>query len=149
MTLEDTIEEAVTTLGLGDCVRRLSESEADSAIRSVARQFVEDSRRLWWWESIRPDVESVSYQAGNDGYKLIAQVCPDELCWFVATDDQADGWSVYEARPSNVVSILGECNAFEYFIASREVKWVVFENHHDVLVGAGIEVTEAISALKR
>lgn len=149
MTLEDIIEAAINTLGLTESVRRLSDTEADSAIHAVSGEFIKDASSLWWWESIRPDRESVAYQSGGNGYQLIAQVCPDEPCWFVATDDRADGWSVYEARPSQVVSVLGECHAFEYFLASPELRWVVFENHHDVLVGVGAEVTEAISLLSR
>ncbi len=147
MDIEDAVDDAISSLGLTGSVRRLSDAEVKVALSATAREFVEIPTSVWWWQSLVPDKPCMTYQAAGSGFQVIPRVCPDESTWLVVTDDRETGWSVYEASPTDIASILGECRAFEYFVASKSARWIVFENHHDMIIGMGDEVTGPIARL--
>lgn len=141
------VDEAVSNLGLRGLVEKLDSVASKTVIESTAEAFVDDRKKIWWWESIRTDVQSASIQATN-GYTRLAEVCPSGVCYLVVTDDLEDTyWTVYSLETKLLKPLIGDCHAFEYFVVSPRFEWVVFENHHDILIGAGQTVPNRIKSL--
>ncbi len=147
MNADDAVREAIASLDLIDEARETSRDEVQPILSRIAREFVNDSRSVWWWQSLVDDKPSAEVDAQGAGHQFIPELCPDEICWFVVTDDQGSNWSVFEAKPSTISAILSNCHFFEYFVASRDLDWIVFENHHDLIIGMGDSVVDRITRL--
>jgi hypothetical protein len=94
---------------------------------------------LWWWEALR---EPVAHLEVEDPVSTLGHlVDPNEEIWFVAEADSPSkklgNYWLYESRIAPVCAVLSECPAFEYYIVSRKMDWLLCENHHSVLIGSG------------
>lgn len=147
--MSDVTEEvaaAISQLGLGERVQRLPDREAARVNAELLNVFVAGGERRWWWEVFREPVASKAFP-DDKGFARIAELVPDraERCWFVVEDTDADSYPVYEATPEDVVSIIGACFAFEYYLAPKSKRWLICENHHGCIIGVGKDVVGAIN----
>lgn len=143
----DEIGMAIARLSLSERVRRLPEEHAARITAELLSSFVVGGDRRWWWEAFREPSASKAFP--NDmGFEHIVELVPNrsEKCWFVVEDTHADSYPVYEATPEDVASIVGECFAFEYYIAPKSKRWLICENHHGRIIGVGEEIVRAIGA---
>lgn len=144
---ESAVDEAISNLGFRELVEKLDTAASRTIIEKTAEVLIEDRKKIWWWDSIRPDVLSAHKQIA-DGYSRLADVCPEETCYLVVTDDLEDSyWAVYSLETRLLKQLIGDCHAFEYLVVSPDFDWVVFENHHDMLIGAGQAVADRIKSL--
>jgi hypothetical protein len=142
----DEVGRAIERLSLGERVHRLSEEAAARITSELLISFVVGGDRRWWWESFREPSASKAFPDGR-GFERIVDLVPNraERCWFVVEDVNSDSYPVYDATPEDVASIVGECFAFEYYIAPKSRHWLICENHHGRIIGVGEEVSRAIS----
>jgi hypothetical protein len=70
---------------------------------------------------------------------------PDELVWFIAEDFVEPEFSAWEATPRDIQAVLGECYSFEYYLIQQQFRWLLCENHHDVLIAVGKEMEERLN----
>lgn len=140
----DEIDRAIESLQLKGKVARLSRAEAEEVNRAVLARFAGGKDRRWWWEAF-PQSESVSFDDGL-GYQRVPLLVPNagERCWFIVESQERGPYPVYEASPEEAVGIIGECFGFEYYIAPKDLSWLVCENHHGRVVGCGASVEDAI-----
>ena len=129
------VVEAVDTLSLAERVRSIGESEASDVLRRVTGAFLERPDVLFWWSHLK--VPSEQWHTEN-GYKLLPQLAadPDGDCWLI-TGLEDDDKGVFHCTPALVAAIIGECPGFEYALVDRALKWMVIENHHDILIAVG------------
>ena len=142
----DEVEMAIGRLALGERVQRLPVEDAARITAELLASFVVGGDRRWWWEAFREPIASKAF-SDDMGFKYIVDLVPNraEKCWFVVEDADSDSYPVYDATPEEVASIVGECFAFEYYIAPKSKHWLICENHHGRIIGVGEEVTRAIN----
>lgn len=69
----------------------------------------------------------------------------DEKVWFLAQDTYKV-W-LYEGFISNIVNVIKECYAFEYYFVSKKYILLLCENHHGCLTGVGSEIIDRMKKL--
>lgn len=138
------VKKAITLLGLAKDVSLLKDDGA-SLYNSLVMHFVDGGDRRWWWEAFSYPSESLIYDDCK-GFEHLNKFVPDpkEVVWFVVEDDQLPYYPIFEASTENVMKIIGECFAFEYYLVSRDKSWLLCENHHNRIIGVGKQVVSAI-----
>jgi hypothetical protein len=140
---EELLDELRVLLTSMDCLRKLSDSEAVAAIDEVARRFVDKEESVWWWQSLKCDSVTLPYR-DSDGLVLLGELVPAEsTIRLVVTDDQPRPWPVFEGEAPKFWDLFRELRFFEYFIASEDSQWVVFDTHHNALVVTGAILDKA------
>lgn len=143
----DEVDRAVEFLQLTRNVNRLPCAEAENINRQVLARFAPGNHSRWWWESFR-ESQSAVFDDGL-GYQRIPMLVPDvsERCWFIVESDASNSYPVYDASPEDIISILGECFCFEYYIVAKDLSWLVCENHHGAVIGCGHTVGDRMKAM--
>jgi hypothetical protein len=145
----DQIKEAVITLGLGEeHFQVLEGNEMRAVYESALSRFVTGKNPQWWWEHFTQGI-SMQFLDG-DGWRHISRIAPnpDEEVWFIAEDWVSPNYSVWSAKVREVEEVIGECSPFEFYIVSHDFRWLICENHHDVVFAVGIEVEERLRRFK-
>jgi hypothetical protein len=143
-TVKDEIQRAIQRLGLNDSdIRLLPDEVGRPVFNAVVLHFVASGNRRWWWEDFRFPSTSIRF-SDQKGFERIGEVVPNkrEKVWFIAEDDQMPFYPVYEATPEAIQAVIGECYGFEYYLVAQDLRWLICENHHDVLIAIGAEVEE-------
>jgi hypothetical protein len=129
------VAEAVETLSLIGSVRSVGDPERSEVLRRVTDAFLERSDVLFWWSHLKLPIET--WQTEN-GYKHLQELVPhpENDTWLITglTDDDK---GLFECKPAIASAIIGECPGFEYALVDRAFKWMVIENHHDILIAVG------------
>jgi hypothetical protein len=137
MSTSTQINAAVKALGLPLCAcRPLLEAEAKAIYGQALHHFVAGGDRRWWWEAF---IGVCVSRKCADGWQRLAELTPDpnSLVWFVVEDVESPFCPVYEATPWAIEKIIGECSAFEYYLVAKDMRWLLCENHHNILIGVG------------
>jgi hypothetical protein len=134
---EELLDELRVHLTSVDGLRELSDSEALEIVDEVAHRFVDKKESVWWWQSLKCDWVTLPY-ADCDGRMLLYELLAAEsTIRLVVTDDEPRPWPVFEGVAQKFLELFRELRFFEYFIASYDCQWVVFDTHHNALVAAG------------
>lgn len=97
----------------------------------------------WWWEHLKGP--TTSRTVGDALAVLDGTLPPDASVWLLVEDYPADGsqkrigrhW-VLEADVRSALRVLTDVHYVEYYLVDRKCEWLVCENHHGVLVAAGV-----------
>ena len=130
------VKEAVNALGLPGRVRHVSdEHESAQIVNSVKGTFVSPHSGPFWWEHLQ---RSAVTRHTDRGYQWLPQIAPtpDIDCWLITGLDM-ETTEVFRCTPADAATILGECPPFEYALVDLRCRWMVIENHHDVLIAVG------------
>jgi hypothetical protein len=139
---------AVETLSLSVRVRRLDGAERANVLRRVGDAFLERRDARFWWEHLKAPTAS---WATKHGYSRLAEIAPDpgRPCWLITgLEDSEDDIGIFECTPAIASALIGECPGFEYALVDPALRWIVIENHHDVLIAGG-EAGVRLSRLRR
>jgi hypothetical protein len=103
---------------------------------------------LWWWEALQ---EPVASREAEDPLVFLKEIVDrDEDIWFVveanSRSKKLGNFWLYESRIDPVCAVLAECPAFEYYILSRRMDWLLCENHHNLLIGSGEVIVRKLLA---
>jgi hypothetical protein len=101
----------------------------------------------WMWENRISD-RFDHYSKNTSGFEAIREVLPaamdhDESVWFFIEDSfrlKTKFWG-YSGDIHSLLLLLGELPGCDYYIVSKKLRWVVGENHSDVLFAYG-EIAE-------
>lgn len=61
-------------------------------------------------------------------------------------DDKLPTYPILDATPDEIMKIIGECFAFEYYLVPKSKGWLICENHHGRVIGVGTEVIRKMPA---
>ena len=131
------VVEAIDTLSLGGQVRRIDEPERSSILARVTDAFLERPEVTFWASSLK--VPSRGWHTEH-GYTYLPQLAPDPrcACWLITgLTDANDDMGVFECTPGTASALIGECPGFEYAVVDPALKWMVIEDHHDILIAMG------------
>jgi hypothetical protein len=142
MSIREEIQAAVGRLDLApDSFAEVPDEDARRLFDAFLSRFTGGVDARWWWEHFSLPASTVRFPDGA-GFTRISQLVPDanQKVWFVAEDDELPFYPVYEATPAAVERVIGECYAFEYYLISKDLDWLLGENHHDTMFAIGEEV---------
>lgn len=145
--------EAARELGLGaESFRQVGAAQWEALLRRVFERFstTSDTGVTWLWSHLKE--QGVSVKTDN-GLRDISALCPaNGNVWLLVED--WDGTKVhghywcFEGAYAAAVAVLSHCHAMEYYIIDRELRWMIVENHHDVLIGIGEPAESFLLSLK-
>ena len=117
--------------------RELTHKEAETVYLAALRKFVPTGTPIWWWEHFTK--YSSLHFLDDDGSKFIARLVstPNTRVWFIVGEDDDSNYPVFGATVTAVQSVVENCFAFEYYIISKELDWLLCENHHGVMFAVG------------
>jgi hypothetical protein len=144
-TNADEIRSATQSLGFTPArFRILAPKEAAQVYQSALRHFVPTGQPRWWWEHFRACMR-IDFSS-RDGWKHLSEFVPDpdERVWFIAEDIAPTEYSVWEATTRDVQDVIGECSGFEFYLVQHQFRWLLCENHHNVVIGVGREVEDRL-----
>lgn len=145
--ITEEIENAINLLKLSTSVKRVDASDEEELFYDLLNTFVEGGDRRWWWEAFKAPSD---FFCPESGYEELTSLVPDrnEKVWFVVEDDQLPNYPIYEASTEQIVKIIGECFAYEYYLVPKDKRWLLCETHHKSIVGVGKEVLHKIEKAK-
>ena len=132
-----------------DWVRKVSEGdkrieiwhdvEAQDLVGQVKGKFVmEGASSRWWWESLRGEYEAVQYRDFAHWLELMqARIAEQPAVRLIVTDNQIEPTGVVSGPPEAILHVLGETPLFEYALTDPALRWLILDNHHDVLITVG------------
>lgn len=136
-TLRDEITETIKSeeiLGI-DFVRM---NQWQWVVNRLAEKFLvkgkQSLKRIWLWDSIKEPMSS--YQPDNILEDLKLLLDADDQYWFIASHEDGKYW-VLKGTGDAIVELLSKSRLFEYYIAEKNLNWLICENHHGVLVLKG------------
>lgn len=104
----------------------------------------------WWWEHFRDELPQAS-RCWRDGiaFERITKIVPDadEQVWFIPEEDRTP-YPVYLTSPKVIQKVIGNACGFEYYILDRKLKWLLCENHHEVMVAVGEPLASNLARLE-
>ena len=133
------IETAVKNMGLKENDIRLLPAEENRLLYgALVERFVSGGDRKWWWEAFKEEAASQVFDDGM-GFKRIPELVPDakQKLWFVVEEDQMEFYPIYETTTEVASAVIGECYGFEYYLAPKDQRWLICENHHNTIIGIG------------
>ncbi|MDX1910890.1 MAG: DUF6756 family protein [Saprospiraceae bacterium] len=133
------ISAAIDELGYTPAeIRRLEPDEQEKTYRECLLHFVRSGDRRWWWEDFKVTAFSIDHL--HQPYLHLEQYIPAATpkVWWMVEDDTETCYPIYECIPAVLKSLIGNCYSFEYYVIDPEMKWLICENHHEVLIGAGV-----------
>ena len=149
-TVKDAIKKAAQTLGLSqEEFAPVPEHESVKLYQKLRQRFCTSPEAYWWWESFREEHSSLYFENGKGFLKLI-EICPDpeEKVWFVAESSTFPSFPVYQGTVEAIQRVSGECHPFEYYLINKDYRWLVCENHHDLVFAVGSPVKERLEQLE-
>jgi hypothetical protein len=54
---------------------------------------------------------------------------------------------VFESSPAVVQRVLGNSHGFEYLVVSKDLEWLIAEDHHSCMLAVGHPVIERLKAV--
>lgn len=119
-------------------VRRLTRDAAEALERRVADRFDFPVGQPWWWEQLRPPVRSLPY-GQDDGLGLLHSSLPSgsRRSYLFLTDDKPPPWICLQGQVDALVRVLGEIRFIECFFVDDSLDWILFDTHHNALIGRG------------
>ncbi len=138
--MDDELSSAISTyLAATPETRLLKADEAELVRMEVARRFGFSVRQVWWWEHLPSPTESLAYSDGCEGLRLLSTVLPagTQRAYLFATDDDPPPWLCVSGPPHALLDLVAQLRFFEFFIVDDGMTWIVFDTHHNTLVGYG------------
>ena len=76
---------------------------------------------------------------------------PETDVWLILEDwdrakERGSFW-LFEGRYEATLRVLQNMHRIEFYIADRNMTWIVCENHHDLLIGSGEYIVNKLRAL--
>jgi hypothetical protein len=136
--VKEEISNAIQTLSLTpNDIELLDYERGHKIFERCLNKFVNSGDRRWWWEDFKD--ESFSISNLEKPFEHLEEYIPDleNHVWLMVEDDEEDYYPIYTCNPRKIGNLIGECFGFEYYIISKDLKWLLCENHHSRLIGTG------------
>jgi hypothetical protein len=119
-------------------VKVLDPDEAERLRNLVADHFCFPKDGIWWWQSAPGSSMMIPYE-GTDGLERLLGILRDigAPAYLFITDDEPAPWPCVSGHPHALVDMVREQRFFEYFVVDPEMKWIIFDTHHNSLVCYG------------
>lgn len=68
---------------------------------------------------------------------MLLKFLPDRTDLILIVTDEAPPSGAVRGTAVQLIRLLRDCYGFEFAIVPADLEWIVFDTHHNVLVGAG------------
>lgn len=127
------------------CVTELDKKEVQEIYDKINSRFIKEEKKIWWWESLSIPSTSIEY-GEHDGLSLIREIIKNNLKVLIfITDDEAPPWPAFEGKLEDILEIIKSQRFFEYFLTSKDCKWLIFDTHHNSLIVTGSLLEKAVT----
>lgn len=136
--VKEEIFEAIQTLSLAtNDIELLDEKNGHEIYAQCLDRFVKSGDRRWWWEDLKDPSFSISDH--KNPFEHLEEYIPnlENHVWLMVEDTEEAFYPIYDCHPRVIEKLIGECFGFEYYIISKDLQWLLCENHHSRLIGAG------------
>ncbi|MET1082978.1 MAG: hypothetical protein ABWY12_08025, partial [Burkholderiales bacterium] len=90
------------------------------------------------WASLAQGSERLPYADPAVGAELLrARIEGQPLVNLIVTDDEPEPLGVIAGPAEAIVDLLGKTPIFEFALTDPELRWLILDTHHNVLVLAG------------
>lgn len=146
MVDSELIDAICKTIAKVSGLSQLSDSQAVELLDALAKRNITDPAQIWWWANLTVDHETIPY-GERDGLDEVAGIVPPQTnAFMVITDDEPRPWPVFSGATSDLLAALREVRFCEYFLIGPDLKWLVFDTHHNALVIVGSLIGRAKQA---
>jgi hypothetical protein len=147
-TITDSVEAAVSALSLdSSSFHRLSTDDALALERRVRQRFVKGTPRVLWL-GFEPSAERYTYDATTwqEALESVLGRIGDATCHLLIEADSPE-LPTYVVRTKSIVSLLSQCEFFEYYVVPHDLSFMVADtDHNELLVTSTIELEPPESA---
>jgi hypothetical protein len=129
MSLDDYVSSAVSDTGTPAIL--LGEKERQVMVIRLRERLGVDVSRYRPWDK-NDDVSEGKQRV--DGWELIPTYVGEKECLMFLDD----GRSIWKFRDgSDLLRVLGDCPAIEFYVTDEEASYLLCHNHHDFVIGWG------------
>ena len=115
----------------------LDRQELDGLVDAIHHQYLSDPASTWWWNSLRVPSGTLAY-GDRDGLSILMDVLPEQSnVTLLVTNESAIPIGAVRGDAEQLHTIIADCPFFEFAIVPASLDWILFDTHHNVLVGAG------------
>jgi hypothetical protein len=134
----------------GVFIKEVSYLDYDGVLDRINTEFLTTNKygdASWWWTVYKKLTEYCIHFRNGNGFEALTELFPlkGEKYWFIASEENGKYW-LYEATIESIQWLIANMYGFEYYIVDKKYKWILCENHHDILIGLGQEITERLKA---
>lgn len=123
--------------------RQVAGQRFAAVLNSVLTTFTRGGTRnrdaLWLWDYLKDPTYSLVQPCGPD---ILRQVTEGATPVWLITEDwdrtkRHGNYWLFEGDFVAALDVLKHLHRLEYYIVAQKFEWLLLENHHDVIVGAG------------
>lgn len=112
----------------------LTPENAQHIVSRVSSVFELGIPGCWWWQSLCKVDQRVPY-GGQDGLAILEDMLQFHgNGYIVFTGDESPPWTVIQGSFAKLMTLVRELPFIEFFLVDSEIKWVVFDTHHNELI---------------
>lgn len=144
---------SISELGLEPVFKLVSLHCYRDILQRISSQFTTLGNRAnttrWWWEHLTEPALAIR---PNDPVQTLQHVIPaNEQVWFLAEDwshTKSDGqfW-LYESTIEAICKLVNASRAFEFYVVSKKLSWLICVNHHEYVVASGQQMVSSLQVL--
>ncbi|ADL50892.1 DUF6756 family protein [Clostridium cellulovorans] len=129
-TIYEQIRVAIRELSIK--VEELSKEETSNIVNSIIKKYAgNEESKVFLWEKLTCR-ESIN---DKDAWKWIDDFIDSDAIMFFDLDDEER--SFFFSNGHDIVNVLGETYAFEFYITNNKFEYLICFNHHDYLICSG------------
>jgi hypothetical protein len=111
----------------------------NSVLTTFTRSGARNNDALWLWEDLKEPTYSLVPPHRPD---LLREVVDAATPVWLITEDwdrtkRHGNYWLFEGEFGAVLDVLAHVHRLEYYIVARKFDWLLLENHHGVVIGAG------------
>ena len=147
--LREDIEKVKKEISLnGNSLKEVSHFEYEEILKKINSEFLTTNKyddEIWWWQSYKDLKRYAIHFREGYAFEILDKLLPnkDTRYWFIASEGNGKYW-LYESGIEVIKKIIQEMYGFEYYIVDKKYNWVLCENHHDILIGLGEEISDKL-----
>ena len=147
--LRDDIKKAMKEISLAEnLLKEVSYFEHEEILKRINSQFLTTNNydgTIWWWQSYKDLKQYAIHFKDGLAVDMLDKLLPNRATkyWFVASEENGKYW-LYESGIEAIKVIIQEMYGFEYYIVDKKYRWILCENHHNMLIGLGQEISDKI-----
>ena len=129
--IDTAIRNVSTTMGIN--AQKLSKQEQSTIREEVERSFSYKISRDPLWERLSDDASIFDV----NGWLLIKDYpYQGRVILFFDKEDEPSMYSIQNCKEA--IDLIGECHGFVFYLTNSTVDFILCQNDHDFLIGAGM-----------
>lgn len=129
-SIQNELAEGIRTVGAN--ARVLSGTDSDQILAALRSRFGAGNGARALWE----DLSDKASHHNPDAWRWISDYVQDRHC-LLATRPSLERAAFEFGSGEDLVKVLAECSAFEFYVTDKEFSYILCFNHHDYLIAVG------------